>query len=108
MRVRVRVNWYEFRTGLIIMAMYGSVFAAMAFIGGIVAGLPFPPRWDDFAFAMFVIGVVVPGVYLGWLMLRDFIAALRKATSISAADGSGQQEPPSARLATTRRQIRSR
>lgn len=105
---KVRVDWYEFRTGLIFMAMYGAIFAGFAFIGGTIAGLPFPPRWDDFAFAMFIVGVVVPSGYLGWLMLRDFIAALAKARSIEAADAADRPKPPVARSARPRRLSRSR
>lgn len=47
-------------------------------IAGIAKGLPWPPRWDDYLFAVFMAGVVVPVGFAGWLLVRDFVVALWK------------------------------
>lgn len=81
---RVKIDWYEVRTGMIIAAMLGGVFMSFALIVGLARGLPWPPRWDDFTFAMVMLGVVVPGCWLARMIVRDFFVAWRKANEISA------------------------
>ena len=70
--MKVKVDWHAFRTGLTIAAMLGGVFMGTTFLAGLARGLPWP-RWelDDFTFAMFMLGVVVPGCWLAGIMVRE-------------------------------------
>lgn len=91
--VKIRVDWYAFRTSLMIAAMMGAAFAVFAFVAGLAHGLPWPPRMDDFTFAMcaaFVIPTVGLLLYSG---VSDYLAALQKANAVEQLP----QAPPSYR-----------
>ncbi len=90
--VKIRVDWYEVRTWLVIAGMWGVVVMGFTTIVGVAAGLPWPPRFDDFFFAMFILGVVCPLAWLACLVLQSFFAALRTART---TEEDMSQAPPS-------------
>lgn len=82
--IRVRFKWrgaaYVF--GLtVFMAAY---IVVMLTIAGVIAGLPWPPRWDDYLFGMTIV-FALPFVVVGGIFVRDLARAIREALAIRAA-----------------------
>lgn len=108
--VKIRVNWYEFRTSLMIATYLGCIFMVFGFVGGIVVGMPWPPRLDDFTFALCA-AFIIP---FAWVLISqavsDFFGALQKAgepdsgiTAESPAGDAYRLASPARHLASPRR-----
>jgi hypothetical protein len=84
----VRIDWRGFRHTLALAFAIAAMPLPLVVLAGIVRGLPWPPRVDDFTFAMAAYVVVIGGIIFVRQAGGDLIAAWRKAHAIEA------QPPP--------------
>lgn len=74
---RVHFHWGAFREAAVTWTVAWYVYAAIGCIVAVLFGrLPWPPRWDDFLFAMFAAAFIGPPILIACNALGTFVAAL--------------------------------